>query len=219
MTKTKIKWGAIDGLLLLVGLMPVIAAILWYDRLPESIAVHFGISGEPNGYQNKATFLWFAGLLTLGLPLFMKLTRYIDPKRENYEKFEGAFEAVRIALSLLMAGVVGFILAYNLGYQVNIQMFVLLTVGLLYVITGNYMGQFRFNYLIGIKTPWTLADPEVWRRTHRFAAPVWVVAGIVAVICAFLPGIIAVWIFGTAIAVSVILPMVYSYVQFRRIRK
>ena len=30
-----------------------------------------------------------------------------------------------------------------------------------------------------MRVPWTLADPENWRRTHRFAGPVFVVMGVV----------------------------------------
>lgn len=34
---------------------------------------------------------------------------------------------------------------------------------------GNYLGKARQNRLVGVRTPWTLADARVWDKTHRFA--------------------------------------------------
>jgi len=44
------------------------------------------------------------------------------------------------------------------------------------------MGRIRQNYFFGIKTPWTLANEEVWRKTHRFTGYVWVAAGFVGLL-------------------------------------
>ena len=39
------------------------------------------------------------------------------------------------------------------------------------------------NYFCGIKTPWALADEENWRRTHRFAGPMWFWGGLAVALC------------------------------------
>jgi uncharacterized membrane protein len=216
MTKTKTNWKFIDLLLLLIGLIPLVAAFFLYDMLPDRMAVHFGLNGQPDGYQSKLSFLIAFGLLVIGLPLLMKMFRFIDPKRPNYEKFNRAFEIVRVALTVFLSGLFSIVLLYNLGYSLNMLIFVLVGIGLLFLIIGNYMGQVRFNYFMGIRTPWTLADEDVWRRTHRLAGPVWMLAGLVAVFAAFLPGSAAVWAFGTAFVISVLLPTLYSYVLFKQ---
>jgi uncharacterized membrane protein len=41
---------------------------------------------------------------------------------------------------------------------------------ILFMILGNFMGNLRPNYFAGIRTPWTLDDPEIWRATHRIGA-------------------------------------------------
>jgi uncharacterized membrane protein len=41
---------------------------------------------------------------------------------------------------------------------------------ILFLIIGNFMGNLRPNSFAGIRTPWTLGDPEIWRTTHRIAA-------------------------------------------------
>jgi len=71
--------------------------------------------------------------------------------------------------------------------------------------------------MVGIRTPWTLADEEVWVRTNRVGGWLMVLAGVVMVATGaigfrMLPGLIAV---GAAAAISV----GYSYVIWRRINR
>lgn len=38
------------------------------------------------------------------------------------------------------------------------------------------------NALVGIRTPWTLADPAVWERTHRAGGYLCIAAGLVSLL-------------------------------------
>jgi uncharacterized membrane protein len=35
----------------------------------------------------------------------------------------------------------------------------------------------RPNWFIGIRTPWTMSSPEVWRRTHRVGSVLFIILG------------------------------------------
>ena len=216
MTEKQWTWGWRDLVLVLIGAIPLVLGWAWYDELPEQVASHFGMDGTPNGWMSKNGLLMLIGGFCIVLPLLMNLLRRIDPNRENYRKFQSAFELIRFATTGLLSGVFIMALAYNKGYDVNIQMYVLLGIGVLYLIFGNVMTQIRYNYFIGIRTPWTLASEDVWRRTHRVAGPLMMGAGAVSLIAAFLPGAIAIWVFLAAVAVSVGVPFVYSYVLFSK---
>jgi uncharacterized membrane protein len=39
--------------------------------------------------------------------------------------------------------------------------------GILFYIAGVMMSRAKRNYFIGIRTPWTLNNEEVWNKTHR----------------------------------------------------
>jgi uncharacterized membrane protein len=213
------KWGKIDLFLVLLAAIPIVVSFIMYDKLPDRLAVHFGVTGHPNRYQEKVSFLILSSLVILGLPILLKVLSFIDPKRENYEKFRTAFDLFRVILTLFLSAIFGFTLAYNLGYPINAQKFVLIGIGVMFVVFGNYMGQIRFNYFIGIRTPWTLANETVWSRTHRFAGPIWALMGLIAILCAFLPGNVAVWVFGAILAIGSISPIVYSFILYRRLQK
>ncbi|MFC8689450.1 SdpI family protein [Brevibacillus porteri] len=47
--------------------------------------------------------------------------------------------------------------------------------------------RFRHNYLIGIRTPWSLASEEVWKNTHLLSSRVFFIGGILIMLTSFLP--------------------------------
>ncbi|MDP5277002.1 SdpI family protein [Chengkuizengella axinellae] len=211
------KWSWIDLVLLIIAAIPIFAAILVYDQLPEQLATHFNVYGEPDSFTSKFAFIIIFSIVVILVPFLVKLSKYIDPKRANYIKFERAFEITRIAITVLLSGVYGIMILYNLGYNIDIIMVVYILVGLNFIILGNYMGQFRHNYFIGVRLPWTLSNEEVWRKTHRLAGPVMMISGILLLVCIFLPEFIALWILVIIVLSSVMIPTIYSYVLHQRL--
>ena len=90
-----------------------------YNRLPDQLAVHFGIDGEADGYQGKFYFLLTSVLFLLAIPLLVKLIRYIDPKKENYDKFETTFDMFRLIFTAFLSVMYVSIIYLNLGYSVR----------------------------------------------------------------------------------------------------
>ncbi|WCK56613.1 SdpI family protein [Aneurinibacillus sp. Ricciae_BoGa-3] len=210
------NWGKIDVLLILIALVPIAAFLLVYNQLPDSMAVHFGFDNKPNGFQSKPSALILFSLLGLGVPILLKYTRKIDPKQENYWKFKRAFEAIRLGVTVLLSCVFGLVLMFNLGYPLDIKFFTLMLVGLLFMIMGNYLVQIRYNFFFGIRTPWTLASEEVWRRTHRMAGPLYMAAGAFFILCGFVASTWFIYIFIAGIVLACAFPVCYSYLIYKK---
>lgn len=82
------------------------------------------------------------------------------------------------------------------------------------------MPKFKHNYTMGIKTPWTLANEEVWNKTHRMAGPIWTVGGIVMAFNQFIfPINISRIVFFVVIAALIAIPTTYSYFEFQKTRR
>ena len=148
-----------DLLYVLIGLSPAIGALVLYNRLPETMATHFGPSNEVNGTMGKGAAILVLALIGL-VPILMRVMRNLDPKRAEYQTFSTAFEVSRFGTALLVTAAGWAIVVYNLGYALDIRKIALIAVGLLFAVMGNYLTQVRQNYLFGIRTPWTLADAE-----------------------------------------------------------
>ena len=141
--------------------------------LPARIPVHWNVDGQIDGWAARPG-AFFGPAMGLGLSLLMKFLPYIDPRRRSYEKFGRAYDAFRLALALfalILQGVTLYAAFYPDGLDVS--RIITACVGALLCVAGNYMPKFRHNYFCGIRTPWTLASETCWRRTHRFAGPLW----------------------------------------------
>lgn len=194
----------------------VVAGFLLYPILPDRVPSHWNFQGEIDDYSSRGFGAFFPPLLCIGIYLLLLVTPLIDPKRENYSYFSGAYRFLRWGLVLFFTFLYAATIFAALGYPVDVGMIVKALVALLFIVIGNFMGQIRHNYFVGIKTPWTLANEEVWQRTHRMGGKLWVVAGIGSLFLAPIHTSWSAWLFFALIMVAAFIPIVYSYLLFRK---
>ncbi|MBX4262096.1 SdpI family protein [Clostridium estertheticum] len=204
------------GILILIFLGFVIG-VYFYPSLPSRIPIHWSQNGQINGYGSKFFGAFGAAITNLGMYLLFIVLPYIDPKRKNYEAFQATYQYLKYLLIIFFLGIEAYALLIATGTIVNKPDFTQIMISLLFILLGNVMGRFKYNYFVGIKTPWTLANEEVWRKTHRMAAPIWVIGGIVNLLLT-VTGTTFNGIFSMIIvAVIVIVPIAYSYIIYQKI--
>ena len=203
----------------LIGLM-IAFALAVYGRLPEQVPTHFGLSGEPDGWTPRLPGAFLMPLLAAGVYLLLIVLRRIDPRGANYSRFEETWWVFLNVIALLMTALHVLSLGFAIGWPIDMARAVTVTVGLLFVGLGNYMPRLRSNWWMGIRTPWTLESEEVWRDTHRVGGWAFVAAGLLVVLAGLLlePGLRA-WASGIAFGTAIVIPLVYSYVAYRRLRR
>ena len=97
--------------------------------------------------------------------------------------------------------------------------FLYIITGVFFAVFGNYMQTVRPNYFVGIRTPWTLENTDVWKSTHRLGGRVFMVGGILIMLAAFLfkNNATATIIFLVLIGIMVVIPVVHSYLMFKKL--
>lgn len=90
------------------------------------------------------------------------------------------------------------------------------SLGLMFLVIGNYMPKMKQNPTLGIRLPWTLANEENWNRTHRMGGKLWVAGGLALLLCCLLPGAAMVAGMLVSIFVLAVVPCVYSYRLYRK---
>jgi uncharacterized membrane protein len=204
------------GILILI-VLGFALGVYFYPSLPDKVPIHWNSKGQINGYGSKFLGAFGIALVNLGMYLLFLVLPYIDPKRKNYEGFQSTYQYLKYLLIVFFLGleVTTFLIAT--GVVVNMTIFSQIMVSLLFILLGNVMARFKHNYFVGIKNPWTLANEEVWRKTHRMAAPIWVIAGIINILLTItgmgLNGIAFIII----IAAIVVVPTVYLYIIYQQI--
>ncbi len=196
-----------------VILLPILAGVILWDKLPDSVPIHFGPNGEADGFASRPVAVFVMPFVLLAVHWLCMLATATDPKRKNIDgKPLGLVLWICPLISLLTSGVM---YTTALGYAINVTMVMGLFFGCLFVVIGNYMPKCRQSYTLGIKLPWTLSDEDNWNRTHRFAGRLWTVGGLVMIVTAFFGEILAYAMVGIVL-VMVIIPTVYSYRLYKK---
>ncbi len=194
-----------------ITLIPMIAGVLLWNRLPEQIPTHFGISGEADGWSSKPFAVFALPLFMLAMHLICILATRADPKHNNIsDKVFTVILYIVPAISLLLCTM---IYPVALGSDINVSLIAMLFVGFVFVITGNYLPKCKQSYTVGIKLPWTLDDSKNWNKTHSLAGKLWVICGIIIIINAFLE---SPYIFLPVVAIMVLVPTIYSYMLYKK---
>lgn len=199
----------------IVTILPMLAGFVLWNKLPEKLPTHWNFEGEIDGWSGKLFAVIFLPLIMLGFHLICTIATSIDPKNKNFNtKIFGLVLWICPVLSLLCMTAT---YAAALGYDVKVEFIIPLFIGVLFLIIGNYLPKCKQNYTIGIKIPWTLNDEENWNKTHRLAGFVWILGSIVIIVGAFFEKAVVYTTF-IPVAVMVIVPMIYSYIYYRKHR-
>jgi uncharacterized membrane protein len=195
-------------LLALGGLM----LALW-DRLPDRLPLHWNFRGKIDNYGPKYVPL----VLQSGIYGLMLVLPLLDPRRDHYRRFRGSYYSIRLGLLLFFTLLNGIIIATAVGWLTTAFPYLLSLTMLMLAFLGNYFTTLKSNWFIGIRTPWTLDHPHVWRRTHALAGRLWVAGGLAgAVLALILEGASLGYSLAGLLALIVLLPVGYSYWRYRR---
>lgn len=199
----------------------VLMVLVWfyfYDKLPAEIPIHWNFEWQADNWGNKLWVLIWIPIITLSMVLLFPFLSKIDPKSKNYEKFSGAWEILQYVITWFMAYVYFISIYAVLNPEINIWTFIMVWVWILFIILGNYMWKIKQNFFVGIKFPWTLDNEEVWNKTHRFWGKMFMIWGLIFVVNAFLQWQVF-WVFIFTIILIVLVPIVYSYLEYQKVKK
>jgi uncharacterized membrane protein len=179
---------------------------------------HWNAAGQIDGYLPRVWGIFLMPLMTAGITLLLLFLPQADPLRQNLESIRGEYHLFVIGFVAYMLYVYALTLLAALGYPVQMTVMLLPAMGLLFIGIGYLMKKVRRNYFIGIRTPWTLANDQIWDKTHRLGAKTFMAAGVVTLLSGFL-GEAGFWLLLPALLLGAFIPVVYSYLLFRRIPK
>lgn len=199
-----------------VGVMFLLSGWAWF-QLPANAAlpVHWGISGQADRYGSKAEGLLLTPFLTLGISVLFYFLPQLDPRGKNLLRSEQAYRAMWGMMLVFLLGLHTTTTLIALGFQINIEKVLMPSLGILFIVLGNFMGKIRQNYTMGIRTPWTLNSEEIWNKTHRFGGRVFVAAGALTLIASFLSRSLAIPVLILSLVGAGLAPVIYSYLLYR----
>lgn len=200
------KW--IPAALILAAVVISIAA---YPNLPEQMPTHWGADGQVNGWSSRLWGAWLMPLMMAAIWLILRAIPHIDPRRANYEKFAGMYDALVIVILAFMLVMHGIVIAAATGRDVKMDTIMFPFVGVFIGVMGFLIKRAAPNWFVGIRTPWTLTSDESWEKTHRIGGPLFMALGALMVISSFISPERAIWILVAAAVAIIIFLFAYSY--------
>lgn len=198
----------------LLTLLPIPVGLTLWNRFPETMAVHFGFTGEVDGYASP-------GFMVFGLPLLMLIFHWLcilltardkGNQGRNQKMFRVVLWTIPLISNLSLLG----LYAFALDVEFSPVAWTVVPMGLLFAVIGNYLPKTRMNSTMGIKVPWAYSSEENWNATHRFAGKVWMIGGLLVALCGLLPHLWAISGMIFFMVVLCVLPIVYSYRFYKK---
>ncbi len=211
------------ALISLGAVAAMLALSAWaYPHIPDApVAVHWGLDGRPNGYARPVEAVLAMPAVALGISMLMALLPRIMPQRGRLERSAMPYRVTWLATLALMVVVHAVLIAKAVGAEFDVIRPIAAGLGLLLAVIGNVLGKIRYNYMMGIRIPWTLANERVWDKTHRFTGRWMMAGGVVLAILAALPGIFDDAFLGGALLVCAVAPgaagTIYAIVISRKV--
>lgn len=195
----------------------VYLAIIW-SRLPATLPMHFNLQGEVDRYGTKTEFLGFVLFLTalnIGTYYLVINAYRFGPNKKYTNENRSVIARLAVGISVFMCAITLYamfsISTLKNGIVAFGGKFAFVAVGLLYCLIGNYMYNIKPNSMVGIRIPSTLNNEYNWKKTHRFAAKIWFIGGLLmSLLCLILSYNRAFIAFIIFTALLTIVPVLFS---------
>lgn len=205
-----------------VVFLPVLFIGYFWGDLPDELPRHYNLKGEPDAYWPKE-FIFVLPLVNACLAAFLYAIPKLDPRGENFGQFRRTYDIIQIAVTSFFSAFILFQLYSVLGFEVFAGLRLLsgieyLMIALLFLL-AYYLGKVKPNYFVDVRTPWTLENEEVWKRTHQFSRKLFLAIAILLLLLKIVisPEYFLLILSGVTF-VGALIALVYSYAIYGKLR-
>ncbi|MFN8286408.1 MAG: SdpI family protein [Chitinophagales bacterium] len=199
----------------LLCLVPVVYLAVSWGSAPDVVPTHFNIRGEVDNTGSKWNLL-ITPVANIIVYLLLLALPYLNPKRvttmgSNFYKMRLSIGALLCAIGLLVIN------ATLTGHLAGDGKWLSVILFLFFAVLGNFLISIKPNWFLGIRTPWTLSNDNVWKRTHLVGGRVWFFGGLAGfIVSLFLSAQLSVILLLAFTLTSAVGMIVYSFVLYRK---
>ncbi len=199
-------------ILWIITLVSFAGIVAVYHKLPDRVPIHWNSSWEVDGTASKNKMFLIGAVPALVNGLFYLLP-IIDPRRKNYDaKTYGLMRAV-IVLMFVFLSWATVVTALDLG--INDKFLLSVIIGIAFIAMGNYLPKVKSNFFVGIKNPWALSDPTIWRKTHKVGGYFFFIIGLLMLAMVVIDTTLYSNIVIGLLLIGILAVNIYSYILYR----
>lgn len=161
----------------LVCLSSIILGILFYNQLPEQVAIHFDIENNPNSYISKVVFIF-------GIPILMTLFQIFacivnDLQDKNKEANKKATTIFKWIIPIITITMYCITISFALGNSLDIRKIVMILLGIMFIVMGNYLPKTKGNTYVHFSK---IKDENILNNVLRKSGYVVILDGILLIL-------------------------------------
>lgn len=198
-------------------LLAFATAIYFEPLMPSKMASHWDWQGNVNGHMGKDFALFFFPFLMVALNFLFYFIPKIDPQKKNIEKFWNSYDSFILVFNIFMFYIYSITIIWNMGFKVNMNIVMMPALAVLFYACGDLIKNAKMNYSIGIRLPWTLASETVWNKTHKVGERLFKLTALITLLGVFFSNY-AVWFFFVPLIISIIYILIYSYLEYQKVK-
>ena len=176
---------------ILIAAMIAVSAYGFSTIPPDvELALHWGLSGEPDGFSPRGHILVGLPLLAAMLASFFTFLPNLDPRKGHILASSSLWLTSWIgALAILLSAHLSIVLsAANGDYAPPLPAAPLYVACLMVMLIGNFTAKSRSNFFLGIRTPWTLSSEHAWGLANRTGGWLFVLSGAAGIVAGLASG-------------------------------
>ena len=204
-------------IILLIALIPIIILGIIWNELPNQVPMHWNSKGKIDRMGGKSELLFVITGIPMFLYLLLRFIPKIDPKKK-IDAEDSQYLKLRLIIQLFISLLMSYILYMTKNPDTADSNLIFALIGLGFSGLGWSFKGLKPNCFAGIRTPWTLENPEVWTKTHELASKFWMVGGILIFVLYFILKNNFIPFISILILITLI-PVIYSYIEFKKIGK
>jgi len=203
---------------IVIIILSFLIGIYAYQYFPEKIASHWGSDGQVNGYMSKFWGIFLVPIISIALLLLFNFIPKLDPLKKNYNKFKEYYYSFISMIIIFLFYIFLLTIIWNFGIIFNMSLAIIPALGFLFFYIGILLKHLKRNWFIGIRTPWTISSDRVWDKTHKLGSKLFIISGIITLFGIFFQSYM-IWFMLVPILVSSIWLFIYSYLEYKKIKK
>jgi uncharacterized membrane protein len=209
----------------LLAFAPLLITLFVLPILPDSIPAHYGANGNVTRYGSKYEMLIFP-IVSVGMGVFFLLIEKVVKKDLEKSALNAKvlyWSSIITALVFTVQQIIFLRWAYTnaqniYNVEINLMKVMAICLSVAYIVIGNLLPKCKQNYIIGIRTKWTLESEASWYKTHRLGGKTFMVYGVLsALMSLFLFNGIIAFLFSVVGIGVVVIPLIlysrYIYIQ------
>jgi uncharacterized membrane protein len=205
--------------ILIIAFIAVIASFaagaIFYNQMPGQMITHWNAYGVPDGFSPKIIGMFAIPATSLVIILILLGVFYLDPLKNNIKKFINYYYGIILAVVIFLFYIEILTIVSNLNREFNLVLFLVPALAALFYYIGIVVSKAKRNWVVGIRTPWTLSSDYVWDKTHKLSGILFKISAIITLL-SLISAKYALMFTLTPLILTALISIVYSYIIYSK---